>query len=670
MFSGVVLVFLAVLAVASFLDRSVIITGVNPANFTNVSGNINLSTTIALNNSDGAHVVNVSFMWRLKSNNSLMFNETLQNTTLNQTVFNTSFSTTSLPDGKYNISIMVTNATGAHLFLNHSAINVTIDNTAPSNVTLLNSTKGLFNSTSGRKFNISTGNITFNVSVFDKTSGVNRTLFQFDNASGNSFNLTGVSNASNAAGATYAINSTSLWNISYDVSKLRAGSHTLTILVYDYAVPNNVNSTQTLTFTVNTAPNVTVISSPQGGNYTASNGGGLLFNVSAQNSTTFTTVKDVIFQFDNATGNDFNVTASNPLNRTYAKYWNITYNVSKLVAGNHTVTVFANDTNANLNNTITVTFVIDKTAPTASVSCTPSSVQKSAAAPTCTCTTSDSGENQTGVKTTTFSPSLSTATVGTITTQSCTAVDYAGNEGSATGTFTVTAATSSGGGAGGSGGGSSSSAAGQFAKTVWTSILTGETATVAVENGEVGISEISFDVTKTIYGAWVSVNKKDSFPSSVVAFAGKEYKKLEISKGPALKEDTFENAKVKFKVLKTWLAENQLEKGGVALFHYEDSKWSQLSTAVGEDDGTYVHYTAETPGFSYFVIGEREGAAQLPESETAPSEGEAPTAAPSEAAPTGEAPAGEPAGAPAWPWALVALVVIGVAVALYLMKRK
>ena len=30
-------------------------------------------------------------------------------------------------------------------------------------------------------------------------------------------------------------------------------------------------------------------------------------------------------------------------------------------------------------------------------------------------------------------------------------------------------------------------------------------------------------------------------------------------------------------------------------------KWTELKTTVGTDDGTYIHYVASTPGFSYLL---------------------------------------------------------------------
>lgn len=95
-------------------------------------------------------------------------------------------------------------------------------------------------------------------------------------------------------------------------------------------------------------------------------------------------------------------------------------------------------------------------------------------------------------------------------------------------------------------------------------------------------------------------------PKEVKSFGKKVYKNLEVSKSPVLKDELIENINVNFKVQKSWLTENELNKNQIALHHYADDQWEELETSLGEEDETYVHYSAGTPGFSYFVIAEKE----------------------------------------------------------------
>jgi len=348
-------------------------------------------------------------------------------------------------------------------------------------------------------------------------------------------------------------------------------------------------------------------------------------------------------------------------------------NISRLAEGWYNLTVWTNDSVDNVNNSLRMTFVIDRTKPAVSVSCSPSAATVGDTV-TCTCTTSDeypgsgrlngwgfSGSNPTESTTATGS--------GTFTSGTCTVLDYAGNRNTATGTWTVTAATSGGGGGGGSGGGSSSGATGQFEQKTWTSINTGETATVEVENGVIGVTAVSFAVTDTVYGAWVKVEKESALPSTVSSFSGDTYRVIEITKGTALKDDKFTKATIDFKVEKKWLADNDLGKERVALHRFADGKWNELPTTVGQDDGTYVHYKAETPGFSYFVIGEKKtAAAPVAPAEEVPVE-EALAEVPAEEAPVEEA-AEVTKKTKVWSFVAVLLVIAAIVVILVALKKR
>ncbi|HLD00191.1 MAG TPA: PGF-pre-PGF domain-containing protein, partial [Candidatus Nanoarchaeia archaeon] len=104
----------------------------------------------------------------------------------------------------------------------------------------------------------------------------------------------------------------------------------------------------------------------------------------------------------------------------------------------------------------------------------------------------------------------------------------------------------------------------------------------------------------------------------------------------------------------------------VALYHYADDKWGQLATTVGQDDGTYVHYSAKTPGFSYFVIGKADVGAEpsLPADGSAPVVDETGVEAGSMA---GEEAAGEAGGMTA---VVVVLVVLAVVIVGWVVMRK
>ncbi len=176
---------------------------------------------------------------------------------------------------------------------------------------------------------------------------------------------------------------------------------------------------------------------------------------------------------------------------------------------------------------------------------------------------------------------------------------------SITASSSSSSSSSASGGSGGSSGFNDQQVAGEYAKKVWYSINPTDKAIVTVENGEIGITEIDFSVNEKVFSAWVKVTKKDVFPGTVQGFSKKIYKIIEISTAPSLKEEILITPMIKFKVKKSWLAANELNKKNVAMFRYVNGNWGELKTTLGKDDSEYVHYSAETPGFSYFVIAEK-----------------------------------------------------------------
>ncbi|NQV91796.1 PGF-pre-PGF domain-containing protein [Candidatus Woesearchaeota archaeon] len=249
-----------------------------------------------------------------------------------------------------------------------------------------------------------------------------------------------------------------------------------------------------------------------------------------------------------------------------------------------------------------------------------------------------------------------------------TCTDSAGNGATSVSTsFTTTS--SSGGGSGGSSGGISTGVTGTSGKRVWTSLKSGETAKVPIKNGAIGVTNVEFDISETVYGAWLSVTKVDSFPSSVKGFEKNIYRKIDVSKSSTLKDSLITSGKMDFKVEKAWLTDKGLSKENIALFRYNNDVWNQLNTVIGTDDGQYIHFSAKTPGFSYFIIGERV-TGNVPETD-----GQAAGTEPAVEKPVPEATA-EPVteapvrSQPVWPWAVLVLILIVAGVWYWMSKKK
>lgn len=183
------------------------------------------------------------------------------------------------------------------------------------------------------------------------------------------------------------------------------------------------------------------------------------------------------------------------------------------------------------------------------------------------------------------------------------------------GTFTFTtdaaaaAATTTTTSSGSSGGGVAAGAASnvQASKAqVWSSVAAGTSLTMTVNKAQIGITEITVgNVVNELSNAEIKASSLNDNPVSESA-AGRVFQYLQINK-KNMGDDDVTDITIKFRVTKTWLSENGLTQGDVALWRYKNNVWTMLSTTFASSDETYVYYEADTPGFSYFAIGNKVG---------------------------------------------------------------
>ncbi|MEK6904781.1 MAG: LamG domain-containing protein, partial [Nanoarchaeota archaeon] len=101
-----------------------------------------------------------------------------------------------------------------------------------------------------------------------------------------------------------------------------------------------------------TAPTVTIVSPAS--NNTNHSTANILFNATIAE----TSIGAVNFSFDNATGIDFNATITNA-----SGTWSTTLSANVFAEGRNTMRVFATDTVGNLNSSVTIEFIVDRTTP-------------------------------------------------------------------------------------------------------------------------------------------------------------------------------------------------------------------------------------------------------------------------------------------------------------------
>jgi len=285
--------------------------------------------------------------------------------------------------------------------------------------------------------------------------------------------------------------------------------------------------------------------------------------------------------------------------------------------------------------------------------------------------------------TTTFSTSPSVSLTGLTAEQTyyynVTLRDYDGNV-KRNGTFSFTtdaaaaaAAAASSSSSGSSGGGVAAGAASNVQSSkaqVWSSVAVGSSMTMAVNKANIGITEVTVgNVANELSNVEIKASSLKENPVSDTA-AEKVYQYLQITK-KNMKDEDVTDLTIKFRVTKTWLSENSLTQNDVALWRYKNNVWTMLSTTMASSDETYVNYEAETPGFSYFAIGNKIIAPEEVSEEEVPEEEVAP---PTEEVEPG-LPTPKPIEAPSkttWPgWATFLVVVVaGLIIYFVFVKKK
>ncbi|MEK6939392.1 MAG: right-handed parallel beta-helix repeat-containing protein, partial [Nanoarchaeota archaeon] len=306
-----------------------IISPTNGSNFSSEFVNFNVTITDQFSN-----VSNVSFQF---SNVSSPFNLTPAN-----------HSFTGWGIANLNTSIFTEGLQGFRVFANDTYnninnsvfINFTIDRSAPL-ITQNQPTDGEA---------ISGTSQSFSVTVTDTYTDVQSVIFQISNRTGLAFNRS----------ATEGI--LDLWDVQGGINTFTIGEGVNTVTVFANDSVRNLNTTFSLTVTVDNTPPYVNITNPY--NWTNFTDDIYNFNATIRNvSDTGQSLLDtVIFQFSNSTGTSFNRTPTN-----VSGTWNVALDLGTLAEGTSVMTVFANDSENNLNNSQTVTFNLDKTAPNVTI---------------------------------------------------------------------------------------------------------------------------------------------------------------------------------------------------------------------------------------------------------------------------------------------------------------
>lgn len=306
-------------------------------------------------------------------------------------------------------------------------------------------------------------------------------------------------------------------------------------------------------------------------------------------------IGSVYFNITNSTGNQVNFTSAS----SSGGYYNLGVNTLGFPDGLYNITVFANDSLNNLNNSAEIQITIDNTPPTGVFSCSPSQVQQGSTV-NCSCTSSDalSGINATGNVYTIYPD---TSQTGTFTT-TCIFGDNAGNQGSASAAYSViyTAITPSTTSTGGTT--TTSSNAPVTTTQSFANIIPSVPVTMSSFNTN-AVKQISVAVNQAVNNVQVTVDAYDSKPDNVSLEKTNTYKYLHINV-QNLDNSNISNANMTIQVNKTWASANNLTQNDVSVFRYNETtnQWDNLPTTFLSEDSNYYSYNVQLNHFSYFAI--------------------------------------------------------------------
>ena len=98
----------------------------------------------------------------------------------------------------------------------------------------------------------------------------------------------------------------------------------------------------------------------------------------------------------------------------------------------------------------------------------------------------------------------------------------------------------------------------------------------------------------------ISIEKLTKKPPDLPEPEGPVWAYIEISVN--VPDEEIESATIEFWILKEWLQKHGAAADEVILLRYHDGEWQKLPTEILWENATHIQYSAETPGFSIFVV--------------------------------------------------------------------
>ncbi|MDI9394828.1 MAG: PGF-pre-PGF domain-containing protein [Euryarchaeota archaeon] len=142
----------------------------------------------------------------------------------------------------------------------------------------------------------------------------------------------------------------------------------------------------------------------------------------------------------------------------------------------------------------------------------------------------------------------------------------------------------------------------QYVETTQVNIDNSQTVTVDVKNDNSVVNNIYFQSTTDTGKAKVVIEDLKDDTCLVKKPTGDIYKSFNIWIDNVDVNNNIENAAVDFKVEKTWLEVNGLDKSSIVLNMYDNGKWVEVPITITGQDSKYIYFKAEVSEYSTFAI--------------------------------------------------------------------
>jgi PGF-pre-PGF domain-containing protein len=431
------------------------------------------------------------------------------------------------------------------------------------------------------------------VSATDDFSGINSVTINLSTIGGSA-----TAEMTNSGGTYYIItNATGAGNGTYTLpvnATDKAGnsntSVNITLYVNDTTKPI-LSDNIPLSGTSHTTPTISIKATDKGSGINASSA-----NMTVNNT--------LVILTSTSSGFTFNFTNTKPATFSHGDTVNVTFNVS--------------DNEGHTSNTKWM-FYLDNVAPTITITSPAHGYSTTASSVTVTGTVNGTGSPPTvtvngvtavnTINSTTFTGTFSATASLTVDANTINAnvIDAAGNTIGTHINVTRTTVSKKSSGGGGGGGGSSGEDYYNIAETETqrVSIFKGNNVSYSFENTQNPVININFTakVSSGKVASKIEILRNTSSMADTPA-PGKVYQNINIWVGNYgwATENNIEDMTVSFTVPLDWITSNNIDKGSIALYRYNNDSWQRLPTSETTRNENSITFTSSTPGFSPFAI--------------------------------------------------------------------